>query len=96
MESHMTMFTNPWADDARFIDLGEYKFTDVEGVPHYYELYALTGTSKRSISFGARYGDEPQAYISGEANKIKDTWSIDAGGSPLLMAVARFFANHYG
>jgi len=92
----MTMFTNPWADDARFIDLGEYKFQDAEGVPHFYELYALTGTSKKTISFGARYADEPQAYMSGSADRIKDTWEFTMGGSPLLMAAARFFANHYG
>lgn len=90
-------FENPWADTEGFIDLGYLAYQAEDG-DHYYELYALVNRSEpfgsRNIDFGARYGDEGSFYLSGSAYLTK-SWEIVSASAPILLAMARYFANHH-
>lgn len=99
MMDEMPRFTNPWADSDQFIPLGSYDYTIVherESIHRRYDLYALYNPGANKVSFGARYGNQPEQYLSGAAHCGKDgRWEI-YGGRELAMAAARFFANELG
>jgi hypothetical protein len=91
----MMRFTNPWGDHEGFISLGTHTYSDSNNALVYFEVYALTNLDPHTIDFGARYDDEPSSYLSGSAFFHKGIWEISCGGSALLTAAARYFANHH-
>ena len=85
------LYTNPWKDAKGFIELGATMLPN-EKKPQTYELYAIVN-NKESISFGARFSNTPEDYISGGACKL-DEWET-YGGFIICIAAAKFFANHH-
>ena len=89
------LFHNPWKASERFVDLGVLRWVGSED--RYYELYALVVPGQDHVHFGARYGNEGPAYLSGQAfRKDSGEWAIY--GEPvaaIATAAARYFANHY-
>lgn len=74
------------------IPLGTHNVT-INGKITSYALYALNEEKDR-VSFGARYGNEPWEYLSGEARKQENgEWSIFAH-DVVALAASRYFANH--
>ena len=91
-------WTNPWGECDNFIDLGQYDVGRGHGGVDRYDLYALPyhGEQKHTIDFGARYGPAGEHYLSGAAywDNNRQEWDI-MGGQEILMAAARYFANHH-
>lgn len=85
-------FINPYAGDDGYISLGTRYVSDL-GVAKTYDLYALVSPSASRIDFGARFGNEPEEYLSGEAyRKDNGEWELYVGGETAI-AAARYFAN---
>ena len=86
-------YQNPWANEPGFIDLGNF-ITNKNGSITHYDLYALIST-KKDISFGARYSSEEPHYISGTAYRVfTGEWQLYVCDITAI-AAARFFANHH-
>ena len=80
-ENHQ--YTNPWADDPRFVALGvvrmsHYPARSTQPVTTRLELYAIEGGNEFDTHFGARHGSEGSSYYSGGAGLWRD---VD-GNSP--------------
>jgi len=87
-------FKSPHIYKPNFIDLGVFDYTDVNKVLHQYDLYILVGDKEHLIHLGARYGNAPEDYLSGSADYYKGNWHF-IGSLPLMVAAARYFANHH-
>ncbi len=93
-------FTNAFSDCPEFVSLGPYNIGTVKDgcqTSERYDLYALPYFSGKTntISFGARYGNRPEEYKSGEAYlNDKGEWKLMVGRETGI-AAARFFANHW-
>ena len=95
-------FVNPYASRPDFVFLGHYDMGyigDDRGGTFIsrLDLYALTDSHANGkwISFGARYGDEPSEYLSGEAVRGEDKQWVIVGGDAINRAAAVYFANHW-
>lgn len=95
-------FINPWKDVQGFCNLGTYQMGYLDGrEPDYYELYGWLQLDERgvqrSLTLGARYGNEGHEYLSGECwyDKTTGTWNIRPASAPILLAAARYFADFY-
>ena len=91
-------FTNPWEEQEGFINLGTYTFPGgssehPKDTTTYFELYVIKRPNE--VSLGARYADEPSAYLSGTAYLHQGKWDVIANSAPLLTAAVRYFANHH-
>jgi len=88
-----------WVNHPGFVSLGEYRIqrgAERDSPVDIYDLYAIRASSGRSIDFGARYGNEPHEYLSGEAFLPRNdmTWDLVVSGVTAI-AAARYFANHH-
>ena len=93
-----TRFANPWGHNTYFLNLGHYDVGTVSGPTDRRDLYALLrskdGEDQATVHFGARYGDEPHEYQSGEAFYSDGQWNLYVNGATAI-AAARYFANHH-
>jgi hypothetical protein len=85
MKRERHRFTNPWADDPRFVALGvvmmtQYAIDEKTHITTRLELYAIEGGNDYDTHFGARHGNEGSSYYSGGAGLWRDVGSNSPPG----------------
>lgn len=91
-------FYNDYIGCENFVPLGQYDYgvlSNGVSTSCRFDLYALPyhGGARRTITFGARFSNQPEDYRSGEAYLKDDGEWVFCVGKEVAVAAARFFAN---